>query len=239
MRGGPLLACLIAVCLSTGSVAAGADPSTRDKDPGTLEPVATGDDPLPWPWTQDDAGSGKDAPHHPVPEVWITPGEVYEGTLAGIGFGADSQDHYAFWGEAGDVVRAKAHGVLACYEITDESGERIGDYAHCTLAGWDAATADLDQGWKTVVEGHPIEVALEQTGVHYLKFVGFNIQQYRFGLGIDGPPADLGAPLPPLAPGAPECTWVLADGLCQVPPDLHSVCDPVLSDSVCQAIPEV
>lgn len=205
MRGGTLLVCLIVLSSFIASASAGPAAQITDRVQAS-EPTLAQDDPLPWPWTQDDAGSGQDAPHFPVPEVLIDPGVVYEGTLAGVGFGADSRDHYAFWGEAGDVVRAKTRGLLACYEITDEDGKRVGTTAHCTLVGWDAATADVPEEVTRLLVGPPIEVVLEHTGIHYFHLYGYTLQQYRFSIGIneEAPePGYNGGLLPPPPPGLP------------------------------------
>lgn len=181
------------VLLGVFLVFAGALPAGAQDDGGGL-----------WPLDQDDAGSGQDAPGEPVPEVWIEPGVVYEGTL-GVGHSPvinDTDDYYAFWGEQGDVVDAKARGLVGCFVVTDAEGKRVDDgSSDCTLAGWDAV---YPSGLSDPMTGGPfVPVTLDHTGIHYLNFYYIVPQQYSFSIGIGGEapePGLAGQPVPPLPP---------------------------------------
>jgi hypothetical protein len=194
-----------------------------------------------WPIQQDDAGSGQDAPDEPVPEVWIEPGVIYEGTL-GVGHSPlinDTSDYYAFWGNEGDVVDAKARGVIGCYEITQADGQRLA--GSCTLAGWDAAYPQ--QRPDPIMTGGPFEpVTLATTGIHYFHYYYIVPQHYSFSIGIneEAPePGYLGQPLPPPPPVVPACEDLLSQHVCQAPPQSQEVCRSILSDALCDEIPPV
>jgi hypothetical protein len=141
-----------------------------------------------WPWEQNDAGSGRDAPNTPVPEVWIASGQVYHGTLGGP-FTTDHHDYYAFETKAGDIVQAKLRGQIAQIDITDRYGQRVSTSSP-TLIGND-------------VKCPPMVVSIEQDGLYYLRIYFSAPQQYLLLSGINEAapePGWLGQPLPPSPP---------------------------------------
>jgi hypothetical protein len=156
-------------------------------------------DPGLWPFPQDDAGSGRDAPDTPVPEVWIEPGIVYEGSRAT----AQESDFYAFKGEEGDTVKVKIRGIRLIVELTDDNGTALARSG--SWAGWDLVFPDGDP--IAFMEYPPIELTLEYTGIHYLHVGGDLVSvfphQYAFSIGIneDAPePGFQEHALPPLPP---------------------------------------
>ncbi|MBW3582191.1 MAG: S8 family peptidase [Euryarchaeota archaeon] len=141
-----------------------------------------------WPFVQDDARSGRDAPDDLTAEVWISSGVVYRGTSTGA-FTADDQDHYAFWGEAGDVVNAKVRGTFDRFAIVDENGTILDSAV--SFVGWD------------VLRQTQFSVVLAHSGLYYLHYRALNAEEYAFSIGIDAPapePGRFGLPLAPLVP---------------------------------------
>lgn len=139
-----------------------------------------------WPFQQDDAGSGQNAPDSPVPEVWIESGIVYEGTLGGV-LPYDGWDFYAFWGEKGHTVEARAHGVYGTFAIEDDARNRL--ESQMTLLGYD------------VMWNAGFSVTLERSGIHYFVYNGLLLHNYSFSIGINEPapdPGHEGQPLPPV-----------------------------------------
>ncbi len=189
---------------------------------------------------QDDAGSDQDAPGEAEPEVWIESGEVYNGTtMSGFLFTLemdDTEDHYAFWGEAGDVVQATARSTDTRFEIGN--GEDPALVQGSSSVGKDLLIPQgVDAGIIVPLQRPTtIEATLEETGVHYLSFYGGIPQRYSFSIGINEDaiaPEDGDVPLPPLF----ACDDVFSNDLCGGDPDVEEHCRIVLSEGHCSGLP--
>lgn len=152
----------------------------------TMKTALYGDTLFAWPFVQNDAQSGDDAPNHMVPEVIISPGVVYQGTVNGFG---DTRDFYAFWAEAGAEIHLEGRGGVNQFALLDHDGRVLGSATTTT-----ASPLTGDGG---------IRATAETTGTHYVRAYGLHPVQYAFALGLDQDapePGFSGLPLPPVPP---------------------------------------
>ncbi len=117
---------------------------------------------------QDDAGSGRDAPDHPSPEVVVDPGVVYDGQL--LGHSIDSADFYAFHGQAGDHVEARAAGAVGCFNIAAGNGTLLA--GNCLPAG---------------LASHVVlQATLPSGGIYYFHHWSRQPDAYQFSFALNG-----------------------------------------------------
>lgn len=126
------------------------------------------------PIAQDDAGSGRDAGADATGAVPVATGVALHGFLDGV---QDASDWYAFHAQAGQVLHARAQGVVGCFRLHDPQGAEVA--VACTESWFLPATLD---------------VALNQTGTWYLEYSYFDAHGYDFGLGLDAPAPKLPFP---------------------------------------------
>ncbi|HEX2021783.1 MAG TPA: S8/S53 family peptidase [Candidatus Thermoplasmatota archaeon] len=114
----------------------------------------------------DDAGSGRDAPDAPRPEVFIVPGVAYVGAIMPLGGERDAlfdnEDYYAFHARAGDQVRVWSTACLQAEGFPD--------------VGWCAFGIPLE--WSTAT--------IPADGVYYLRTDFWLAGHYRFAFTLDG-----------------------------------------------------
>lgn len=119
--------------------------------------------------SQDDAGSGRDAPQGTVDAPTVLPDIVYNGTSHGLLI--DTYDTYHLNGTANQTFKGISDGNLGCYYLMDADGHNLAyacAYAHLPI----------NRG--------PIELDLPYTGDYYLKITNIAPAAYRFGFSLEG-----------------------------------------------------
>ncbi|MBW3583390.1 MAG: hypothetical protein KY455_09860, partial [Euryarchaeota archaeon] len=121
---------------------------------------------------QDDAGSGRDAPHDVSKAITIEPDVVYEGMSPG--FILDTYDVYHFTGQAGQVFKGLSDGNTGCYSVLDAQGNYSAEKSACSYG--------------TALNTGPIVFELPYTGDYYFKVNHVAPALYRFGFSLSGDP---------------------------------------------------
>lgn len=125
--------------------------------------------------SQDDAGSGRDAPDGREDAPRVAPGVVHSATS--LGPILDATDAFVFHAQAGQVVEVWADGGVGCLDVVGPDGVSLA--GTCMIPGALPARA---------------VVTLQASGDHLLSLNFVSPAQYRFAFGLDAP----APPVPPL-----------------------------------------
>ena len=129
--------------------------------------------------TQDDAGTGRDAPAAPDPAFLVPTNVVHHATVAAV---VDWTDVYAFEADAGDRVQVRVRGFVGCASILAPDGSAY-------------AGSGCSYGEAHDRQGPP--VTLDRSGVWYARLNQLAAGAYRFVVvrEAQAPDVSLAAPL--------------------------------------------